>query len=75
MMQALDGSLRRLQTDHADVYFNHAVNDLARLKNPEWYEFVEAATKAGKIRFSRISGHAGHLTECPITRWIQADST
>ena len=64
MMQALHGSLRRLQTDHVDIYFNHAVNDLARLKNPEWYEFVEAATKAGKIRFSRISGHAGHLTEC-----------
>ncbi len=38
IMQALEGSLRRLQTDHVDVYFNHAVNDVARLKNPEWYE-------------------------------------
>jgi aryl-alcohol dehydrogenase-like predicted oxidoreductase len=33
MMQALEGSLPRLQTDHVDVYFDHAVNDLARLKN------------------------------------------
>ncbi len=64
MMQALEGSLQRLQTDYVDVYFNHAVNDLARLKNPEWYEFVEAAKQQGKIRFSGISGHAGHLTEC-----------
>src|SRR5216683_190922 len=64
IMQALEGSLRRLQTDHVDVYFNHAVNDLARLKNPEWYEFVEAAKKQGKLRFTGMSGHAGHLTEC-----------
>src|ERR1700692_2524287 len=64
IMQALEGSLRRLQTDHVDVYFNHAVNDLARLKNPEWYEFAEAAKKQGKLRFTGMSGHAGHLTEC-----------
>ena len=64
MMQALEGSLRRLQTDHVDVYFNHAVNDVARLKNPEWYEFAEAAKKQGKIRFTGMSGHAGHLAEC-----------
>jgi uncharacterized protein len=64
VMQALEGSLRRLQTDYVDVYFNHAVNDLERLKNPEWYEFVETAKRQGKIRFSGISGHAGHLREC-----------
>ncbi len=62
-MQALEGSLRRLQTDHVDVYFNHAVNDVARLKNPDWYEFANAAKKQGKIRFTGMSGHAGHLTE------------
>src|SRR3984893_10362346 len=64
IMQALDGSLRGLQTDHVDVYFNHAVNDVARLKNPEWYEFAETAKKQGKIRFTGVSGHAGHLIEC-----------
>jgi uncharacterized protein len=64
IMQALEGSLRRLQTDHVDVYFNRAINDLARLKNPEWYEFAEAAKKQGKLRFTGVSGHAGHLTEC-----------
>jgi len=64
MMQALEGSLRRLQTDHVDVYFNHAVNETARLKNPEWYEFADGARKQGKIRFTGMSGHAGHLTEC-----------
>jgi len=63
-MQALEGSLRRLQTDHVDVYFNHAVNDINRLKNKEWYEFAEAAKKQGKVRFTGMSGHAGNLIEC-----------
>lgn len=64
LMLALEGTLRRLQTDYVDVYFNHAVNDLERLKNPEWYAFVEQAKRQGKIRFSGVSGHAGHLREC-----------
>jgi predicted aldo/keto reductase-like oxidoreductase len=64
MMATLEGSLRRLQTDHVDVYFNHAVNDPARLKNPEWHEFVADARKQGKIRFTGMSGHAGNLAQC-----------
>src|ERR1700681_4597948 len=64
MMRALEGSLRRLQTDHVDVYFNHAVNDVGRLKNPEWQQFVERARTQGKLRFSGMSGHAGNLAEC-----------
>jgi predicted aldo/keto reductase-like oxidoreductase len=64
MMETLEGSLRRLQTDHVDVYFNHAVNDPARLKNPEWHEFTAQARKQGKIRFVGMSGHAGNLAEC-----------
>jgi predicted aldo/keto reductase-like oxidoreductase len=64
LMGALEGSLRRLQTDHIDVYFNHAVNDVARLQNPEWGEFVQLAKQQGKIRFSGMSGHGGRLVEC-----------
>ena len=64
MMRALEGSLGRLQTDHVDVYFSHAVNDVARLSNPEWPEFVAEAKGQGKIRFAGMSGHAGRLIEC-----------
>jgi predicted aldo/keto reductase-like oxidoreductase len=64
MTSALEGSLRRLRTDYVDVYFNHAVNDVARLKNPEWHEFVARAKQQGKIRFVGMSGHAGRLIEC-----------
>jgi predicted aldo/keto reductase-like oxidoreductase len=64
MMTALEGSLRRLQTDHLDIYFNHAVNDIARLQNEEWRAFTERAKAQGKIRFRGMSGHGSRLAEC-----------
>jgi len=64
MMRALEQSLRRLRTDYVDVYFNHAVNDVERLRNPEWREFIAQARQQGKIRFVGMSGHAGRLIEC-----------
>jgi len=64
LMSALEGSLRRLRTDRIDVYFNHAVNDVARLRNPEWAEFVTRAKQQGKIRFTGMSGHGGRLVPC-----------
>jgi len=64
IMTDLDASLRRLQTDHVEIFFNHAVNDIARLQNAEWFEFVELAKKQGKISWTGISGHAGNLIDC-----------
>ncbi len=64
MMEALEQSLVRLRTDYVDVFFNHAVNDVERMSNPEWAEFTELAKKQGKIRFRGMSGHAGNLVEC-----------
>lgn len=64
LMDRLHASLRRLRTDHIDVYFNHAVNQLARLENDEWYAFAEKAKQQGKIRFTGMSGHGGNLIEC-----------
>jgi uncharacterized protein len=64
LMRALEGSLKRLRTDRIDVYFNHAVNDVARLSNPEWPAFLEQARAQGKIRWRGMSGHAGRLAEC-----------
>ena len=64
MMQSLENSLRRLQTDYVDVYFNHSVNDVDRLRNQEWLEFTELAKRQGKIRFRGVSGHGSRLAEC-----------
>ena len=64
MMTALERSLRRLGTDYLDIYFLHSVNDVERLRNPEWHAFTERAKKQGKIRFCGMSGHGSSLTEC-----------
>jgi aryl-alcohol dehydrogenase-like predicted oxidoreductase len=64
LMRSLEQSLRRLGTDYVDVYFNHAVNDVERLQNPEWREFTARARQQGKIRFVGMSGHAGRLIAC-----------
>ena len=64
MMTALEGSLRRLRTDRVDIYYNHAVNDVRRLQNPEWREFTDRAARDGKIRFRGVSGHGSNLAEC-----------
>ena len=64
MMRALEGSLKRLGTDHLDIYFNHAVNEVERMKNQEWWEFTDLAKRQGKIRFRGMSGHGSHLPEC-----------
>jgi predicted aldo/keto reductase-like oxidoreductase len=64
MMRALEGSLRRLGTDRVDIYFNHAVNDVDRMRNQEWWEFTELAKRQGKIRFRGMSGHGSRLPDC-----------
>jgi predicted aldo/keto reductase-like oxidoreductase len=64
MMKALEGSLKRLGTDYVDIYFNHAVDDVARLQNAEWREFTELAKRQGKIRFRGMSGHGSDLVKC-----------
>ncbi len=62
-LDILDGSLKRLKTDHVDVVLNHEVGKssdgqgVARLQNPEIYEAFEVAKKAGKARFLGFSGH------------------
>lgn len=64
MMSALEGSLKRLQTDYLDIYFNHAVNSVDRMQNDAWAAFTERAREQGKIRFRGMSGHGSRLARC-----------
>jgi len=72
LMAELEGSLRRLRTDHVDVYFNHAVNDLETLEHEAWQQFTETARQQGKIRFTGFSGHGGNLVRC-IDRAVERE--
>ena len=63
-MKSLEGSLRRLKTDYIDIYYNHAVNSVNRLRNEVWWEFIDLAKQQGKIRYSGVSGHGSNLAEC-----------
>ena len=63
-MSALEGSLKRLNTDYIDIYYNHAVNSISRIENTDWWEFIEKAKLEGKIRYSGISGHGSNLADC-----------
>ena len=64
MMEALEASLKRLQTDYLDIYFNHAVNRVNRMENDAWANFTEKAVMQGKIRFRGMSGHGSRLAKC-----------
>ena len=55
--QALDASLRRLQTDHIDLYqFHHVDRDTPW---DEIWEAIEVAVSAGKILYAGSSNFAG----------------
>jgi predicted aldo/keto reductase-like oxidoreductase len=64
IMQALEGSLKRLKTDYLDIYYLHSVNAVERIQNDEWSAFTERAKEQGKIRFRGMSGHGSQLTTC-----------
>ncbi len=58
----LDRSLKKLRTDHVDLYQHHAVtkrSDVATILGPGGaMEAFEAARKAGKVRFLGFSAHS-----------------
>ncbi len=58
----LEASLKRMRTDHFDLYQHHAVTkleDVEELLGPRGaMEAFEAARKAGKIRFIGFSAHS-----------------
>jgi len=63
LLSMLDGSLKRLQTDHVDLMRAFMVNDPKVLQIEEQFEALEAAKKAGKVRFYGVSAHGGNLLD------------
>ncbi len=64
--QAVEDSLRRLQTDHVDLYFTH--HDDPKTPIGETLEALDKLVKAGKVRWIGASNYTGaRLTEAMKT--------
>ncbi|MCX7766222.1 MAG: aldo/keto reductase, partial [Candidatus Sumerlaeia bacterium] len=63
MMEMLNESLRRLQTEYVDVLLSHNLRSAEEVKNEEIIRFLQTAKKQGKARFIGFSTHS-KMEEC-----------
>ncbi len=56
MLRAVDDTLRRLQTDHVDIYYLHQPDYAVPIE--ESLDAMESLVKAGKVRYPAISNYA-----------------
>ncbi|HEY8515128.1 MAG TPA: aldo/keto reductase [Candidatus Binatia bacterium] len=61
VIAAVEGSLKRLDTDYLDLAHIHACNSLDRLFNPNIHEAAERLKEQGKLRFVGVSSHTPQL--------------
>lgn len=59
----IDASLRRLGSDHIDVYYAANLRTPADLRVDAFHEAIAAAKQAGKVRHLGLSSHAGGMQE------------
>jgi len=60
----IDASLRRLRTDHIDIYYTSEVRTPEDLRVEALYEAFDLARQAGKVGHLGLSGHAGGMQAC-----------
>jgi predicted aldo/keto reductase-like oxidoreductase len=60
-MEALNGSLRRLQTDWVDLVHVHSCDSVERLMDPNAHEAFDRLKEQGKVRFLGVSTHTPNL--------------
>jgi len=60
-MEAVEGSLERLQTDHVDLVHVHACDTVERLLDPNVHEAFDRLREQGKVRFLGVSTHTPNL--------------
>jgi predicted aldo/keto reductase-like oxidoreductase len=63
----VEGSLRRLQTDHVDLIHIHACDSVDRLMAPNIHEAFDRLKEQGKARFLGVSTHTPNLEEVANT--------
>ena len=63
IIEAVDASLRRLQTDHVDLVHIHSCDRVERLLAPNIHEAFDRLKEQGKARFLGVSTHTPNLEE------------
>lgn len=63
IIESVEASLRRLETDYLDVCIIHEVNDLDRLMAPTFHEAFDRLKEQGKVRFLGVSSHTPNLEQ------------
>jgi uncharacterized protein len=64
ILDSIDSSLRRLRTDHIDVYGALQVSSPEELRIDAFHEAIGEAKRAGKILHLGLSGHCGGMQAC-----------
>ena len=64
VLETIDASLRRLQTDHVEIFRVTGVASPDELRVDAFHEAFEEARKAGKVGHLGMSGHHGGMQEC-----------
>jgi len=62
-IDAVEGSLKRLQTDHVDLVHIHSCDELERLMDPHVHEAFDRLREQGKARFLGVSTHTPRLVQ------------
>ncbi|MGO8762266.1 MAG: aldo/keto reductase [Desulfobaccales bacterium] len=74
LTERLDKCLKRLQTDHVDLFFIHAITSIDEMK-PAFKDWAAEMKKAGKMKFFGFSTHtnmADCLSGAAKLDWIDA---
>ena len=66
LIQRIEGSLKRLQTDYLDIALIHQVSDPEVLRNEEVLAAYDQMKKDGKVRFTGFSTHVADVLLPPL---------
>ena len=61
IIEAVEASLKRLQTDHVDLIHIHSCDRVERLLAPNIHEAFDRLKEQGKVRFLGVSTHTPNL--------------
>jgi predicted aldo/keto reductase-like oxidoreductase len=61
MLESLEESLTRLQTDYVDCIMLHSVDEPGRISDPEVLRAFRQAKEQGRVRFLGVSSHSANM--------------